>query len=204
MRKAVSIKSTILARHRRATGRWTMRLARTISATRVGVTMVNLWVWSISPSTVRRCTDAALRRPPRERYHHPRRRSLFPRILQLAPTVACWCRLHRPSTSGIRTDRRTNSSTSSRGAGLYARRRMGVSAVQRNELKSGCCACRFTCSTSGTPSGSAGAYMQNGLSHNDTFPARARRWLFLVGQGEGWVDGVERSRGAILYRESKA
>ena len=54
----------------------------------------------------------------------------------------------------------------------------------------------------GHPTGKgAGAYMEYGPSSNDQVPVRARRWLFLVGQGEGWVDGEEQSRGATLYKQ---
>ena len=54
----------------------------------------------------------------------------------------------------------------------------------------------------GHPTGKgAGAYMEHGRSENDVVPVRARRWLFLVGQGEGWIDGTERCRGAVLYKQ---
>src|SRR4030095_1779549 len=51
------------------------------------------------------------------------------------------------------------------------------------------------------PGKGAGAYMEYGRSVNDPTPVRARRWLFLVGQGEPWVDGTERDHGAILYKQ---
>ena len=47
----------------------------------------------------------------------------------------------------------------------------------------------------------AGAYMQYGWSANDTVPVRARRWLFLVGQGEPWIDDTEESHGAIFHKQ---
>ncbi len=49
----------------------------------------------------------------------------------------------------------------------------------------------------------AGAYMEFGPSRNDRTPVRSRRWIFLVGQGEGWIDGTEQSRGAILYKQGE-
>lgn len=55
----------------------------------------------------------------------------------------------------------------------------------------------------GRPTGKgAGAYMEYGQSCNDLTPVRSRRWLFLVGLGEGWIDGTERRRGAILYKQA--
>lgn len=55
----------------------------------------------------------------------------------------------------------------------------------------------------GQPTGNgAGAYMEYGQSCNDQTPVRSRQWLFLVGQGEGWIDGSEQCRGAILYKQA--
>jgi hypothetical protein len=55
----------------------------------------------------------------------------------------------------------------------------------------------------GSPTGKgAGAYMQYGRSRNDDTPVRLGQWLFLVGQGEGWIDGTEQCRGAILYKQA--
>jgi hypothetical protein len=54
----------------------------------------------------------------------------------------------------------------------------------------------------GSPVGKgAGAYMQYGLSANDQTPVTVGRWLFLVGQGEGWVDDTNESTGAIFYKQ---
>jgi hypothetical protein len=47
----------------------------------------------------------------------------------------------------------------------------------------------------------AGAYMEYGPSCNDQTPVRPGCWMFLVGQGEGWIDGTEQCRGAILYKQ---
>lgn len=45
--------------------------------------------------------------------------------------------------------------------------------------------------------------MEFGRSQNDTTPVRARRWLFLVGQAEGWIDGQEQCRGSILFKQGE-
>lgn len=56
----------------------------------------------------------------------------------------------------------------------------------------------------GHPAGKgAGAYMEHGegKSENDEVPVEARRWLFLVGQGEEWVSNDDKSTGAIFYKQ---
>lgn len=58
----------------------------------------------------------------------------------------------------------------------------------------------FNC---GKPAGlGAGAYMQHGLSTNDATPVEIGRWLFLVGQGEAWIDKQDQSTGAIVYKQA--
>ncbi len=55
---------------------------------------------------------------------------------------------------------------------------------------------------SGHPTGKgAGAYMQYGESRNDRTPVKVGEWLFLVGLGEGWIDGTEQCRGALFYKQ---
>lgn len=65
-----------------------------------------------------------------------------------------------------------------------------------------CSRLSFYLFNSGSPVGKgAGAYMQFGHSHNDRTPVRVGEWLFLVGQGEGWLDGCEQTRGTLLYKQ---
>ena len=47
----------------------------------------------------------------------------------------------------------------------------------------------------------AGAYMECGRSINDHTPVRPGKWLFLVSQGEEWIDETNQSTGAILYKQ---
>jgi hypothetical protein len=55
----------------------------------------------------------------------------------------------------------------------------------------------------GSPVGKgAGSYMQCGLSANDQTPVELRRWLFLVGQAEPWIDDTSQLTGAILYKQA--
>lgn len=54
----------------------------------------------------------------------------------------------------------------------------------------------------GSPVGhGAGAYMEYGRSANDHNPVRPGKWLFLVGQGEEWIDDTNLSTGAIFYKQ---
>jgi hypothetical protein len=55
---------------------------------------------------------------------------------------------------------------------------------------------------SGSPVGKgAGAYMEHGLSINDQTPVEAGRWLFLVGQGEAWINVTDKSTGAVIFKQ---
>ena len=47
----------------------------------------------------------------------------------------------------------------------------------------------------------AGAYMEFGRSRNDDWAVRPGRWVFLVGQGEGWIDGTDTTRGAMFFKQ---
>lgn len=51
------------------------------------------------------------------------------------------------------------------------------------------------------PGYGAGAYMEYCHSLNDCVPVEAGRWLFLVGQGESWIDETEECHGAIFYKQ---
>lgn len=54
----------------------------------------------------------------------------------------------------------------------------------------------------GSPAGKgAGAYMQYGRSANDHAPLEVGRWLFLVGQGESWIDGTSESTGVLFFKQ---
>jgi hypothetical protein len=55
----------------------------------------------------------------------------------------------------------------------------------------------------GSPVGKgAGAFMEYGLSANDQTPVELGRWLFLVGQGESWVDDTSKLTGAVFYKQA--
>ena len=44
--------------------------------------------------------------------------------------------------------------------------------------------------------------MEYGHSWNDQTPVEVGRWLFLVGQGQAWLDGCDMSTGAVFYKQA--
>lgn len=52
-----------------------------------------------------------------------------------------------------------------------------------------------------TPNLGAGAYMEYGGSTNDNTKVEIGKWLFVVGQGEPWVSGTDKTTGAKFFKQ---
>jgi Concanavalin A-like lectin/glucanases superfamily len=46
-----------------------------------------------------------------------------------------------------------------------------------------------------------GAYMEPGVSANDTVPVEVGKWIFLVGQAEPWISDTDKSAGCLLFKQ---
>src|SRR5262252_4804017 len=46
-----------------------------------------------------------------------------------------------------------------------------------------------------------GAYMEYGISTNDTTPVELGGWLFLVGQAEPWISDSDQKSGCIIWKQ---
>jgi Concanavalin A-like lectin/glucanases superfamily len=46
-----------------------------------------------------------------------------------------------------------------------------------------------------------GAYMEHGVSANDTTPVDVGKWMFLVGQAEPWISDTDKTTGCLLWKQ---